>query len=125
MRVAEDEEGGPEGEKKAAAKGKPVAARRRGPDGRRGEADEKLREFSEADLKDRAERIQAGLPKGWRLAHKTGTGDYGRANDVAIAWPPDSAPLVLAVMSERRGYHTPPVDALVAQATKQVVADLR
>jgi beta-lactamase class A len=71
-----------------------------------------------------AERIQAGLPKGWRLAHKTGTGDYGRANDVAIAWPPDSAPLVLAVMSERRGYHTPPVDALIAQATKQVVADL-
>ncbi|MGN6725428.1 MAG: translation initiation factor IF-2, partial [Tepidisphaeraceae bacterium] len=59
VRVAEDEEGGPEGEKKAAAKGKPVAARRRGPDGRRGEADENLREFSEADLKDRAERIQA------------------------------------------------------------------
>ena len=38
---------------------KPAAARRRGPDGRRGEADEKLRDFSEQDLKDRADRINA------------------------------------------------------------------
>jgi beta-lactamase class A len=71
-----------------------------------------------------AERVQAGLPNRWRLAHKTGTGDYGRANDIAIAWPPNAEPLVLAVMSERRGYHTPPVNALIAQATRQVVADL-
>jgi beta-lactamase class A len=46
-----------------------------------------------------AERVQAGLPKGWRLADKTGTGDYGRANHIAIAWPPDSAPLVPAVIA--------------------------
>ena len=36
---------------------KPATAKKRGPDGRRGEADEKLREFSEQDLKDRADRI--------------------------------------------------------------------
>jgi translation initiation factor IF-2 len=54
-----EEEGEEGGEKKVGAKGKPISARRRGPDGRRGEADEKLREFSEADLKDRADRILA------------------------------------------------------------------
>ncbi|GGS66369.1 hypothetical protein GCM10010176_006240 [Nonomuraea spiralis] len=33
-------------------------------------------------------RIRAGLPKGWKPAHKTGTGDHGRANDIAVVWPP-------------------------------------
>jgi beta-lactamase class A len=69
-----------------------------------------------------AKRIRAGLPAGWRLAHKTGTGDYGRANDIAITWPSNAAPLVLAVMSDRPGYHTPPVDSLIAKATKQIVS---
>lgn len=54
VRISEEEE---EEKKKAAAKGKGLSARRRGPDGRRGEADEKLREFSEQDLKDRNERL--------------------------------------------------------------------
>jgi translation initiation factor IF-2 len=59
VKVTEGEEG-EEGDKKAVAKGKPgVVARRRAPDGRRGEADEKLRDFSEQDLKDRADRINS------------------------------------------------------------------
>ncbi|MEV5750142.1 class A beta-lactamase [Actinoallomurus sp. NPDC052308] len=69
-------------------------------------------------------RIRAGLPKGWTVADKTGTGDYGRANDIAIVWPPHTAPLVIAVMSDRPGYHTPPVDALIAEATRRIVAAL-
>ncbi|MGI5233535.1 class A beta-lactamase [Actinoallomurus sp. CA-142502] len=71
-----------------------------------------------------ATRIRAGLPKGWKVADKTGTGDYGRANDVAIVWPPHTAPLVLAVMSDRSGYGTPPKEPLIAEATRQVVAAL-
>ncbi len=51
----EEEEGG---EKKGVKKPSP-GVRRRGADGRRGEADEKLREFSDQDLKDRADRILA------------------------------------------------------------------
>ena len=70
------------------------------------------------------ERIRAGLPGRWRVADKTGTGDYGRANDVGVVWPPHAGPLVVAVMSDRRGYGTPPVESLIAEATKQVVADL-
>jgi beta-lactamase class A len=71
-----------------------------------------------------AKRIRAGLPKGWLVADKTGTGDYGRTNDIAIVWPPHAAPLVVAIMSDRSGYNAPPVDALVAEATRQVVSDL-
>ncbi len=71
-----------------------------------------------------ATRIRAGLPKGWKVAGKTGTGDYGRANDVAIVWQPHTAPLVVAVMSDRHGYGTPPKDALVAEAARQIVATL-
>ncbi|MEU9343048.1 class A beta-lactamase [Streptomyces sp. NPDC048278] len=45
------------------------------------------------------ERIRAGLPGDWTVGDKTGTGGYGTANDVAVAWPPGRAPLVLAVLS--------------------------
>jgi beta-lactamase class A len=68
-----------------------------------------------------AKRVRAGLPEGWAVADKTGTGDYGRANDVAIVWPPHTAPLVIAIMSDRPGYRTPPKDALIAETTRQLV----
>ncbi|RSM97104.1 class A beta-lactamase [Nonomuraea sp. WAC 01424] len=69
-------------------------------------------------------RIRAGLPKGWKPAHKTGTGDHGRANDIAVVWPPGVPPLVVAVMSDRPGYGTPPREALIAEATRVIVAAL-
>lgn len=57
-----DEEGG-EGEeaKKAGVKGTKgsLSSRRRGPDGRRGEANEKLKEYTDADLLERQERLAA------------------------------------------------------------------
>lgn len=71
-----------------------------------------------------AGRIRAGLPDGWMVADKTGTGDYGRDNDVAIAWPPHVAPLVMAIMSDRAGYDTPPEDSLIVEATKLIVSAL-
>ncbi|MEU6991170.1 class A beta-lactamase [Streptomyces sp. NPDC046465] len=80
------------------------------------------------------QRVRAGLPKGWTAADKTGTGNWGRANDIAIAWPPDSAPsdsapsdsapLVIAVMSDRRGRDAEPSNELIARATERVVAEL-
>ncbi len=49
------------------------------------------------------------------MANKTGTGDYGRANDIAVVWPPRTAPLVMAIMSDRSGYTTAPTKALLAE----------
>ncbi|MEO5687027.1 MAG: class A beta-lactamase [Burkholderiaceae bacterium] len=42
-----------------------------------------------------AERLRAGLPFEWRLAHKTGTGRLGTTNDIGVAWPPRRPPLVM------------------------------
>lgn len=47
-----------------------------------------------------AKRIRAGVPADWQVADKTGSGDYGAANDIAVCWPPAGAPIVLAI------YHT-------------------
>ncbi|MGW2231419.1 class A beta-lactamase [Streptomyces formicae] len=69
-------------------------------------------------------RIRAGLPKGWTVAEKTGTGVYGRANDIGVAWPGTGAPLVIAVMSDRSGYDARPKDAMIAEATAEIVAAL-
>ncbi len=58
VKVSDEEE---EEKKKAAAKsgGRTLSNRRRGLDGRRGEAMEKLRDFSEQDLKERQVRLSA------------------------------------------------------------------
>lgn len=44
------------------------------------------------------ERLRAGLPSAWRVGDKTGTGGgvNNATNDVAIAWPPNGAPIVIA-----------------------------
>jgi beta-lactamase class A len=42
-------------------------------------------------------RLRAGMPQGWRVGDKTGSGERGTANDVAIAWPPEHAPVIIAV----------------------------
>lgn len=67
------------------------------------------------------ERIRAGLPAGWTVGDKTGTGEYGTANDVAIAWPPGRPPVVVAVLSTRPDPAAQADSALVKEATAVVV----
>jgi beta-lactamase class A len=47
-------------------------------------------------------RLRAGLPKNWLVGDKTGTnGDkYGNANDIAVIWPPDRAPIIVTAYCE-------------------------
>src|SRR5271170_1129640 len=42
-------------------------------------------------------RLRAGLPGSWRIGDKTGSGDQGTANTIAIIWPPERAPIIAAV----------------------------
>lgn len=42
-------------------------------------------------------RLRAGLPKKWRIGDKTGGGEYGTTNDVAVIWPPSRKPLIVSV----------------------------
>lgn len=52
------------------------------------------------DAKVGAHRLQAGLPAGWRIAHKTGTWD-DQTNDVGVIWPPNRAPIIVAALYSR------------------------
>lgn len=49
------------------------------------------------NCKTAAKRIPAGLPPHWKSGDKTGTGDNGTANDVAVIQRPDKAPILVAV----------------------------
>lgn len=41
-------------------------------------------------------RVRAGVPAGWRVGDKTGTGNHGSTNDLAIIFPPGGAPILVA-----------------------------
>ncbi|MGQ9366488.1 class A beta-lactamase [Azospirillum sp. ST 5-10] len=48
-------------------------------------------------------RLRAGLPAGWRIGDKTGSGDRGTSNDVAVIWPTGRPPLVVTVYITQTG----------------------
>jgi beta-lactamase class A len=41
-------------------------------------------------------RLRAGFPAGWAAGDKTGSGEHGTVNDVAILRPPGRAPILVA-----------------------------
>jgi beta-lactamase class A len=43
------------------------------------------------------DRVRAGLPRGWQVGDKTGTGENGAINDLVIAYPPQRRPVFIAV----------------------------
>ncbi|MFV2103205.1 class A beta-lactamase [Micromonospora sp. LOL_024] len=69
--------------------------------------------------------IRAGTPDGWEVGDKTGSADYGTRNDIAVIWPPDRAPIVLAVLSDRAARDAERNDVLLARATELTLAALR
>jgi beta-lactamase class A len=62
-------------------------------------------------------RLRAGFPRGWRVGDKTGSGNHGVTNDVAIAWPPDGQPLIVSAY-----YAESPADASARNAVLAEVA---
>ncbi|WP_434533379.1 class A beta-lactamase [Amycolatopsis carbonis] len=72
-----------------------------------------------------AQTIRAGVPADWGVIGKTGHGDYGRVNDVAVLRPPNAPPLVFAIMSDRTAYDDEPRYALIAEVAKYVAQVLR
>jgi beta-lactamase class A len=67
-------------------------------------------------------RLRAGLPPGWRIGDKTGSGDHGTANTIAIIRPPERAPIIATVyltessapMDARNAIHKE-IGALIAE----------
>jgi beta-lactamase class A len=62
--------------------------------------------------------MRTGLPPGWTTADKTGSGDYGTANDVGIAYGPDGQHVLLAMMTRSQA------DDPAAETLRPVIGEL-
>lgn len=62
--------------------------------------------------------IRAGAPDDWIVGDKSGAGTYGTRNDIAVVWPPNRDPIVIAVMSHRDTEDAKYDDELVAKAAE-------
>jgi beta-lactamase class A len=66
-------------------------------------------------------KIRAGVPKGWMVGDKTGSGDYGTTNDIAIVYPPHCKPIVLVVYFTQFKKDATRKDEVIAQVTRMVL----
>ncbi len=71
-----------------------------------------------------ATRIRAGVPAGWKVGDKTGTGGFGSANDVGVIWPAGRAPIVLSIFTVQKTTDAKARADIVAAATRVVVESL-
>jgi beta-lactamase class A len=70
-------------------------------------------------------RIKAGVPAGWTVAHKTGTGGYGPVNDIGVLYPPSGDPIVMAAYFHGTRESTDAQrEAVIADATRMALAAL-
>lgn len=70
------------------------------------------------------QRLRAGLPAGWKIADKTGSGERGMANDLAIVWPHHRAPVLIAVYLTGATVDQAHQDAAIAAVGKAVASGL-
>ncbi len=71
-------------------------------------------------------RLKAGVPGGWTVAHKTGTGGYGPTNDIGVLYPPTGEPVVIAVYYHATRASTEAQnDAVIAEGRYQTSENLR
>ncbi len=69
-----------------------------------------------------AARIRAGVPAGWQVADKTGTGSYGSASDIAVIYPPGKAPIVLAIYTRQSEKNASARNDIIAEAARIAVS---
>lgn len=79
------------------------------------------------DCKTGDKRLRAGMPQGWRVGDKTGTGPRGTANDVAVIWPSgEKAPILAAVyLTGAAGLSDDERDGVVAEAGRLIASAVR
>ncbi|UIJ70976.1 class A beta-lactamase [Aurantimonas sp. HBX-1] len=69
-------------------------------------------------------RLRAGVPKDWDVGDKTGTGDRGTANDVAILYPPKREPVIVSVYVTETEAAIGERNAAIAEVGRAVAAAL-
>lgn len=68
-----------------------------------------------------ASRIRAGVPEGWLVGDKTGSGSYGTANAIGVLWPPSGKPVMVSLYTTQHDHGAVFRDDVVAHATRIVV----
>ncbi|MBC1181156.1 class A beta-lactamase [Brevundimonas sp. WCHBH090558] len=67
-------------------------------------------------------RLRAGTPADWRVAHKTGTGGYGPTNDIGLLYPPNGQPVIVAAYYHAtRATSDDANAAVIAEATRRAL----
>lgn len=67
-------------------------------------------------------RIRAGVPQGWMVGDKTGSGfHYGTTNDIAIIWPPKCAPIIVTIFYSSNKKDAPKRDDILASTTRILI----
>ncbi len=71
------------------------------------------------------DRLKAGVPAGWRVAHKTGTGGYGPTNDIGLLYPPSGPPVIVAAYYHATSASSDAAnEAVIAEATRMALSAL-
>lgn len=70
-------------------------------------------------------RIRAGVPRGWLVGDKTGTGSYGTTNDIAIIWPPKQAPIIVVIYFTQYKENAVPRDDIIASVTRLLLGAVK
>jgi beta-lactamase class A len=77
------------------------------------------------NCKTAAKRIPAGLPSGWTSGNKTGSGDNGTTNDVAVIQRPGKAPILVAAYFTESLAIPDTRDAVLAEIGRIVAAQFK
>jgi len=68
------------------------------------------------------QKLRAGLPKGWRIGDKTGSGANNASNDVAVIWPTNRAPMIVTVYYTHSRADAAQVNAVMAEVGRLVAS---
>lgn len=68
------------------------------------------------------QKLRAGLPKGWRVGDKTGSGSNNAGNDVAVIWPPNRPPLIVTVYYTDSKASSEQINGVMAEIGKWVAS---
>ena len=68
--------------------------------------------------------IKAGVPKNYLVADKSGSGgNYATRNDIAVIFPPNHKPIIMAIMTRNKNVDAKFNDALIAEIAKIILED--
>lgn len=67
-------------------------------------------------------RLRAGLPRSWRVGERTGTGERGTANNVAVVWPEGRPPVIVTAYLTEATVNRTQQSAVLAGVGRAVAA---